>query len=228
MERHFQTDIDKLKTTIIKMASMVEVAVDESTCSLLESDRQLAIKVIEGDQRVNALEIEIDNAIIDLLALQQPVATDLRFILAATRITHDLERIGDHAVNIAESDLNLAATPDKELLLEIPRMAEIAQTMLKNAIDGFIHNDSALGQSVLQKDDVIDELNRTMAQRVLERMKLDQNLIEEGMDIIRVSKNLERIADLATNIAEDVIFITQARVVKHHAEDNNFISGEKP
>jgi phosphate transport system protein len=221
MERHFQKELESLKTTLIKMASLAEEAVGESIRSLIEQDRALAKRIIEGDVRINTLEIEIDNAIVDLLALQQPVAVDLRFILATTRINQDLERIGDHAVNIAESDLNLAIFPMKELLLDLPRMAEIAQTMLKNAIDGFIHNDAALERSVLVQDDLVDDLNRKMTQVVMDKMKQDQSLIEAGIDIIRVSRNLERIADLATNIAEDVIFITQARIVKHHAEEKD-------
>jgi phosphate transport system protein len=221
MERHFQRELESLKTTLIKMASLAEEAVVESIRSLIELDRELAKRVIEGDTRINMLEIEIDNAIVDLLALQQPVAIDLRFILATTRINQDLERIGDHAVNIAESDLHLAAFPMKELLLDLPRMAEIAQTMLKNAIDGFIHSDPVLERSVLVQDDLVDDLNRKMTHVVVERMKQDPNLIDAGIDILRVSRNLERIADLATNIAEDVIFITQARIVKHHAEEKN-------
>ena len=221
MERHFQRELESLKTTIIKMASLVEEAVGASIRSLIEKDGDLANRIIKADERINSLEIEVDNAIVDLLALQQPVAIDLRLILAANRINHDLERIGDHAVNIAESDINLAASAVNENLYELPRMAEIAQTMLKKAIDGFIHNDPILEKWVLEQDDLIDDLNRKMAQSVLQRMKLDQNLIDDGMEIIRVSKNLERIADLATNIAEDVIFITEARVVKHHADEQH-------
>ena len=201
------------------MGSLVEEAVKLAIRSLIEKDSGLAQKVIEGDERVNSLEIEIDNAIIDLLALQQPVAIDLRLILAAHKINNDLERIGDHAVNIAESDLTLAASPVQESLHELPRMADIAQSMLKTALDGFIHNDPKLGGAVLRQDDVIDKLNRDMVEGVIQRMKEDKSVIEDGMEIIRVSKNLERIADLATNIAEDVIFISEARVVKHHADE---------
>jgi phosphate transport system protein len=223
MKRHFEQELESLKTSLIKMGSLVEEAIAASVKAVFQQDEELAREVIDGDDRVNALEIEIDNAIIDLLALQQPVAIDLRLILAVQKINNDLERIGDHAVNIAESALSLAKTSRSEQLLEIPKMVEIAQSMLRNALDGFIHQDPKLGKSVLEQDDLVDELNRKMAKDVLESMKHDQKAIEVGLECIRVSRNLERVADLATNIAEEVIFMAQARVVKHHASQK----GEK-
>ncbi len=221
MQRHFEKELDSLKTNLIKMCSIVEDAIGSAIKAVLDGDKELAQRVISGDQRVNSLELEIDNAIIDLLALQQPVAVDLRFILAAQKINNDLERIGDHAVNIAESALMLIKTPIQEPLLEIPKMAEIAQTMLRNAIEGFICSDPQLGKTVLAQDDIIDELNKKMVGDVIQLMKTEKNLIDGGLELIRVSRNLERVADLATNIAEDVIFIAQARVVKHHAEEKD-------
>lgn len=202
------------------MGSVVEEAIALSIKALNQYDKELAKKVIDGDERVNSLEIEIDNAIIDLLALQQPVAVDLRFILAAQKINNDLERIGDHAVNIAESARALLTAEVQEHVLEIPKMAELAQSMLRNALDGFIHQDAQLGKAVLEQDDAIDELNRIMVAQVVQLMKSDQKTIDGGLELIRISRNLERVADLATNIAEEVIFITQARVVKHHAGEN--------
>lgn len=197
------------------MGSLVEDAIGKAIASFLNADVALAQKVIKGDERINTLEIEIDNAITDVLALQQPVAIDLRLILAAQKINNDLERIGDHAVNIAESVLAINKTSTQEPHLKIPVMAEIARQMLKNALDGFIHNDAKSGKKVLEQDDEIDELNRTMTKEVIELMRNNQQFIEGGLELIRVSKNLERVADLATNIAEEVIFLTQARVVKH-------------
>jgi len=219
MKRHFEQELEGLKTSLIKMASVVEEAIGLSIKSFLEEDTALAEKIIDGDVRINSLEIEIDNAIIDLLALQQPVAVDLRFILAAQKINNDLERIGDHAVNIAESAIAIAKTPPEEPLLDLPKMAEITQQMLRHALDGFIHNDPALAEKVLKQDDQIDELNKKMTRDVLQVMKKNPEMMEGGLVLIRVSRNLERVADLATNIAEEVIFIAKARLVKHHAAE---------
>jgi len=216
MQRHFETELDSLKTNIIKMGSLVEEALKISLKSLLGRDSQAANTVIDGDYRINELEIETDHAIIDLLALQQPVAIDLRFILAAQKINNDLERIGDHAVNIAQSALRLNEIPNSDNFFEIPKMADVGQKMLSQAIDGFIHQDPRLGKSVLTQDDIIDDLNRTVVQETVKLMKSDQDSIDCGLEIIRVSRNLERVADLATNIAEEVIFITRAELVKHH------------
>lgn len=219
MQRHFEKELESLKTNLIKMASLVEESIGLSIRALLNQDPELAKKVIEGDGRINSLELEIDNAIVDLLALQQPVAIDLRLILAAAKINNDLERIGDHAVNIAQSALAVCETRPDEPLLELPRMAEITQKMLRDALDSFIHNDPQMSKTVLSTDDIVDELNRMMDHEVIDLMRKDPNLIEGGLQLIRVSKNLERVADLATNIAEEVIFITEAQFVKHHAAD---------
>jgi len=219
MERRFERELESLKTSLIKMGSVVEDNVNEAVRALLSGQVDLAQQVIAADGRVNALEIEIDNAVIDLLALQQPVASDLRFIIAAQKINNDLERIGDHAVNIAESVPILSNIGNQELLLDIPRMCSIALEMLKDALDGFIMLDTGLARKVLGQDDVIDELNRKMTNQVIAQLRDGKQTIECGLDLIRVSRNLERVADLATNIAEEVIFYTQARVVKHHAEE---------
>ena len=220
MQRHFERELESLQTTIIKMGSAAEEALKLSIESLLDGSLDVAHQVIAGDERINSLEVEIDNAIVDLLALQQPVAVDLRLILAAQKINNDLERIGDHAVNIAQSAISLAKRQPQETLLELPKMAEIARRMVRDALDGFIHREVRLGTKVLEQDDTIDEMNKSMTRQVIELMKSDQKSIETGLDLIRVSRNLERVADLATNIAEEVIFIAQARVVKHHASDS--------
>jgi phosphate transport system protein len=219
MERHFQHELESLKTMLIKMGSVVEDNISNALQALLEQTESLAQKVFENEGRINTLEIEIDNAIFDLLALQQPVASDLRFIIASQKINNDLERIGDHAVNIAESDLNLMKIKPIDSLLELPKMAVITKTMLRNALDSFILLDPKLAETVLETDDQIDELNRSMTVNVIEFLKSDRHTIECGLEFIRISRNLERIADISTNIAEEVIFHTQARVVKHHAEE---------
>lgn len=219
MERRFERELESLKTSIIKMGSVVEENLRRALDAVLKEDMELAQQVIETDGRINALEIEIDNGVIDLLALQQPVASDLRLILAVQKINNDLERIGDHAVNIAESAEWLGATKDKEPLLQVPKMAALTQTVLRNALDSFIHLDAKLAQSVLQQDDEIDQLNRDTVREVIGLIKSDTRSVDGGMQLIRISRNLERVGDLSTNIAEEVIFLIQARVVKHHAED---------
>ncbi len=216
MHRHFEKDLESLKTNLIRMGSLAEEAMTLSTNALLQRDKTLAERIIEGDERINSLEVQVDNAIVDLLALQQPVAIDLRLILAAQKINNDLERIGDHAVNIAESAIALSEMPRGNQFLELPRMTELTQSMLRNALDGFIHRDAHLGMSVLAEDDTIDNLNKTVVKKVVQLMKKGQLTIDAGLELIRVSRNLERVADLATNIAEEVIFITEATVVKHH------------
>jgi phosphate transport system protein len=219
MDRHFQHELESLKTTLIKMGSVVEENVSHALQALLEKNGKLAEKVFENEDRINDLEIEIDNTIIDLLALQQPVASDLRFIIAAQKINNDLERIGDHAVNIAESDLNLLKIKPLESLLQLPRMIVTTKLMLRQSLDSFILMDPRMAQTVLETDDQIDDLNRAMTAEVIELLKSDRRTIECGLELIRISRNLERIADITTNIAEEVIFHTQARVVKHHAEE---------
>jgi phosphate transport system protein len=221
MERHFQRELESLKTSLIKMGSVVEENIAFAIRTVLERSDDLAHRVIETDKRVDALEIEIDNAVIDLLALQQPVASDLRFIIAAQKINNDLERIGDHAVNIAEAAETLYSLPKVEMLEEIPKMADITRTMLKDALDSFILLDPAKARLVLDTDDQIDDLNRLVARRIIELVRSNTQTIECGLELSRVSRNLERVADLATNIAEEVIFHTQARVVKHHADEKN-------
>lgn len=223
MERHFEKELESLTTTLIKQGSLVEESIRLALKSLLENDTALASKVVEGDERINSLEIEIDNAIIDILALHQPVASDLRLIIAAQKINNDMERIGDHAVNIAESALSIGRAGGTKSLLELPVMVEIAQAMLRDAIDSFIQLDPSLARSVLKRDDQVDELNRKMTVVVIDLVKAGKETIENGFDLMRVSRNLERIADLATNIAEEVIFHTQARIVKHRAEERKRI-----
>jgi phosphate transport system protein len=216
MQRHFEKELEGLKTNLTKMASIAEEAITLSIKAILNNDIELAKKLVQNDDRINSMEIEIDNAIMDLLALQQPVAIDLRLILSAQKINNDLERIGDHAVNIAESALRLNFMTPQEPLLEIPKMGELAKKMLRDALDSFIYLDVNLAKSVLELDDTVDQLNLEMAKEVVDLVKGDQNMVEGGLELIRISRNLERVADLATNIAEEVIFISEARLVKHH------------
>ncbi len=218
MERHFVQELEALKTNIIRMASMVEESFVDSLKAVLERTPELARKVIEREQRINSFELDIDNAVVDLLALQQPVASDLRFILAALKINNDLERIGDHAVNIAESAITLSNLPPIEIRMEIPRMGLIAKHMLRDAIDGFIHTNAAACRGVLQNDDLIDALNRKTINELIAFVQSTPASLRAALELTRVSRNLERVADLATNIAEEVIFVAEAQIVKHLAD----------
>jgi phosphate transport system protein len=219
MERHFERELDSLKTMLMKMASMAEENFHNAIRALTERNAPLADEVIEADQRVDALELEIDNAVVDILALQKPVASDLRMIIAALKINNDLERISDHAVNIAQSARTLIASSKVNTYLEIPKMNDVARLMLRDALDSFLHLEPGKARGVLTRDDEIDDLNRSNARQVINWIREKNLPVEEGLDLIRISRNLERVGDLSTNIAEEVVFLTQARVVKHHADE---------
>ncbi len=226
--RHFDQELKELRSTLIRMGSLAELAIERSIQAMLSRDRQLAQKVIDDDRQVNAMEITIDNAIVDILALQQPVASDLRLILAASKINNDLERIGDHAVNIAESALNmLGGTPPEAPYEDIKRMTQLTKRMLSDSLDSFIHVDANIGEAVVLLDDTVDNLNRKITGELLGLMKENPDCVEQAHEMIRISRNLERVADLATNIAEEVVFIAKAKVIKHHAADHFDTQGER-
>ncbi|MCX7984529.1 MAG: phosphate signaling complex protein PhoU [Bacteroidetes bacterium] len=220
MQRHFQKELESLKTLLIKMGSLVEENFRNALQAVQHVDSERANAVIVADKRIDALELEIDNAILDLLALQQPVARDLRLIIASQKINNDLERISDHAVNIAQAALNLVhrSTALNEFP-EINEMANHTRRMLKDALDSFILLDVSLARAVLLSDDRIDELNKNVTRHVIHLVKENPLLIEAALECSRVSRNIERVADLSTNIAEEVIFFAQARIVKHHADE---------
>jgi len=219
MQRHFVQELEALKTNLIKMSSFAERAIAEAIRALLERRKEDATRVIEQDKQIDLFEILIDDAVVDLLALQQPVASDLRFILAASKINNDLERIGDHAVNIAESAIALSDLEPLTPLVDISQMAQITKGMLRDAIDGFIHKNPTICRAVLRNDDIIDDLNKQAVHGLVEGMRRDVRSIDHALELIRVSRNLERVADLATNVAEEVIFLAEAQVVKHHMQD---------
>ncbi|KAB2923045.1 MAG: phosphate signaling complex protein PhoU [Bacteroidetes bacterium] len=219
MERHFEKELELLTARLVDMGRHVREALKNALDAVEKDDAALARTVFETEQRVNRYELEIDNGVVDILALQQPVARDLRLILSILKINNDLERIGDHAVNIAESASGLAATPGREALIHIPEMSRQALAMFDDAMTSFTTLDAALAQRVLQRDDEVDALNREMISSIVRLIKADQAAIEGNLELARISRNLERVADLATNIAEEVIFYTQAKFVKHHAAD---------
>lgn len=219
MERHFEKELELLTARLVDMGRHVREALKNALDAVEKDDAALARTVFETEQRVNRFELEIDNGVVDILALQQPVARDLRLILSILKINNDLERIGDHAVNIAESASGLAATPGREALIHIPEMSRQALAMFDDAMTSFTTLDAKLAQQVLQRDDEVDALNREMITSIVRLIKADQAAIEGNLELARISRNLERVADLATNIAEEVIFYTQAKFVKHHAAD---------
>lgn len=215
---HFQEELDQLKACLLEMGGLAEERVRTAVRALTERDHALVDTVLTGDTPINQLHIEIDGRCVKLLALHQPMAVDLRIILSAVKINTDLERVGDLAINIGEAAVRyLSHAPVKELI-DIPRMADIAHGMLRDALDAFVRRDTALAQRVLDADDGLDALKTRVFRQLLTCMLQDPQKIEPSLDLILVSRHLERIGDHATNIAEDVIFIVSARDVRHHAQ----------
>jgi len=215
---HFQEELDSLKARLLEMGGLAEDRVRTAIDALVQRDPGLIIQVLEGDAPINQFHIEIDGRCVKLLALHQPMAVDLRVILSAVKINTDLERVGDLAINIAEAGSRyLAHAPVKELV-DIPRMAELSQSMLRDALDSFVRRDMALAQRVLDQDDELDTLKTMVFRELLTYMVNDPMTIEPAIDLILISRHLERIGDHATNIAEDVIFMVSAKDVRHHAQ----------
>ena len=217
--RHFQEELDILKTRLLEMGGLAEARVRSAVQGLAERDFAQIEHVLHGDEPVNALHMEIDDRCLKLLALHQPVAADLRAVMAAVKINTDLERVGDLAVNIAEASKRYATHPPVKKLIDIPRMADIAQAMLRDALDSYVNQDIVLAQHVLNEDDKLDALKTQIFRELLTFMLQDPGTIEPSLDLILVSRHLERIGDHATNVAEDVIFLVSARDVRHHASE---------
>jgi phosphate transport system protein len=215
--RHFQEELEQLKARLLEMGGLAEEQVRLAVKGLVDRDRDLIDYVLTNDEPLNALHIEIDGRCFTLLALHQPMAVDLRAIVSAVKINTDLERVGDLAINIAEAARRYAQHPPVKKLIDIPRMATIAQTMLRDSLDAFVRQNTDLAQQVLNKDDELDDLKTQIFRELLTFMLQDQATIEPALDLILISRHLERIGDHATNIAEDVIFIVSARDVRHHA-----------
>ena len=220
MERHhFEEDLQALKTRLLNMGALVEERVHQAILALMERRPEATDKIIAGDKDVNDLQIEIDDRCLKLLALQQPMASDLRLITAAMKINADLERIGDQAVNIAENAARVLAHPPLKPLLDLPRMAEIAERMTRDSLDAFVRRDPDLASNILARDDEVDQLKDQVFRVLLTYMMADPATIERALGLILISRNIERIADHATNIAEDVIFLVEAKDVRHHHEE---------
>jgi phosphate transport system protein len=218
IETHFQRELEALKENLLKMATLVEEALRDAIQSLVKRDSDLAKKTMEKEDQINLMENTIDEMCLKLLALRQPMAVDLRFITSAMKIITDLERMGDQAVNICERALSLNQEPQLKPYIDIPRMAVIAQSMVKDVLDAFVNRDSKLARSVCERDDLVDGLNDQVFRELLTYMISDPKTITRAVHLMIVCRCLERIADHATNIAEDVIFMVDALVIKHHAD----------
>jgi phosphate transport system protein len=216
---HFEEEMQALRNRLLNMGALVEERVHDATQALIERRPETAERIIGSDQDVNELQIEIDERCLRLLALQQPMATDLRLITAAMKINADLERIGDQAVNIAEQAVRILAHPPLKPLIDVPRMAEIAERMTRESLDAFVRKDAKLARAILARDDEVDQLKDQVFRVLLTYMMADPGTIERALGLILVSRHLERIADHATNIAEDVIFVVEAKDVRHHHEE---------
>lgn len=214
--RHFQEELDALKERLLAMGGLAEERVRAAVAGVKDRDLAALDAVLGGDQPINDLHIEIDDRCVKLLALHQPMAADLRVIVAAVKINTDLERVGDLAVNIAEAGQRYLRHPPVKPLIDIPRMGELAQQMLRDALDAFVRRDLALAETVLAADDTLDALKTQIFRELLTYMLQSPETIEPALDLILMSRHLERIGDHATNVAEDVIFILSAKDVRHH------------
>jgi phosphate transport system protein len=219
LHRHFHEQLSDLKVRLLTMSGEAEAALRLAVDALLERDSAKADQVIASDHVIDDMEVEIEEQGINLLALQQPMARDLRMIVSALKIANDLERVGDHAVNIAESTQRLLQSRPITPEPEIVQMARLAREMLSDALEAFIRGDAKAGREVCSRDDRVDALHRSVFRILLTHMMEDPHTIGSGMDLFLVSRNLERVADLATNIAEDVVFLVEGKSIKHHAED---------
>jgi phosphate transport system protein len=215
MQRHFHEEIEALKQTLLAMGGLVEDQIRRVMQALLGRNDALALEVIERDRQVNAYDVEVDETCVNLLALHQPAAGDLRFITTAMKIVTDLERIGDQAVNIAQRALELSQEPQLKPYIDLPRMAEKAQRMVKESLDAFVARDTELARRVCAADGEVDALNEQIFRELLTFMMEDARTIPRAIRLILISRFLERVADHATNIAEMVVYMVEGKMVRH-------------
>jgi phosphate transport system protein len=219
MERHFHHELEALRDQLSEMAGRAETALVKSMEALKSRNAKLAEEVRAEDIYIDRIELQIESQSLNFLGLQQPVARDLRFLVAAIRISNDLERIGDHAVNIAQSAIRLSSMPQSKPLEDIPMMAERTITMLRDAVTAWLNGDANTARRICERDVEIDGLKAKIFAKLSGGMIQTPESVPRALELLLVSRNLERVADLATNIAEEAIFVTEARVIKHHAED---------
>jgi phosphate transport system protein len=214
----FHQGLDELKQKLLAMGGLAEQAVERAVRAYQNRDLALCELVLRDEAKINAAERDVDELSVDLLAMQQPMAVDLRFVISCIKINADLERVGDQAVNIAERVMDLAARPDSALDVDIPRMAQLSISMVRDALNAFLTADVDMAQTVLERDDLVDNMNREIFETVDAGMGKPNANHRNLLDTLIVSRNLERVADHATNIAEDVIFWVRGADVRHHAQ----------
>ena len=219
MERHFDEELKNLKQRLLHMGDLAQEMIGLSIKALVDRNEGYAKEVFNIEQRVNHLEVEIEEEILRLFAIRQPAAKDLRLLTAMLKINNDLERVADQAVNVAETAQFLLKEPLLKPLIDIPHMAMLAQRMIKNSLAAFVNHDPVLAQEVCQDDDEVDRLKDQLFRELLTFMMENPRSITRAVDLILISRNLERIADHATNISEDVIFIEEGKNIKHHLQD---------
>jgi phosphate transport system protein len=215
MQRHFDQELKDLKAKLLRMGGMVEDQIQGALRALVDRDSDLAREVIENDHRVNALDVEVDEDCLSLLALQQPTARDLRFITTAMKISTELERMSDLAENICERAIELNEEPQLKPYIDIPRMANAALKMVRDALDAFVASDSGLAREVCADDDFIDDLTEQLFRELLSFMLEDPTTISRAIRITFIAKYLERIADHATNVAELVVYMVEGKIIRH-------------
>jgi phosphate transport system protein len=215
MSIHFLREIEHLKKKILAVSSVVEESIARSIAAVMKHDVVLARQVAEGDDEINEMEVDVEEECLKILALYQPVAVDLRFVVAVLKINNDLERMGDHAVNIADRAAYLATFPKLDVPPELDEMARRTQTMVKHSLDALVESDTELARQVCAADQEIDQYNRKMHVLIQDQMRSNPDQIDRLLHLLSVSRQLERIADLATNVAEDVIYTVEGTIVRH-------------
>ncbi len=215
MSKHFKREVEILQSEIIALGEKVEQQVVAAIESVLERDEIKANRVIAGDKEIDATEVRLEEECLKILALHQPVATDLRYVISVLKINNSLERISDLAVNIAKRERRLADVDNVHIRKEVPLMAEKAKAMLRNSLIGFIERDAHKAREVLAADDEVDELNRDVHRRIIMEIKKSPEEMDTLFPIISIAKNLERIADMASNIAEDVVYFIEGDIIRH-------------
>ena len=219
MDRHIDIELGRLKEELVHMAGLAEAAIGLAVKALVSRDAEMARQVITSDDAINTLEIELDERCLGAMARYQPEATDLRLLAMVLKINSDLERMGDQAVNIAERTLELLKEPLLKPLLDLPRMAELVQRMVKASLDAFVQQDAAQARAVCRQDDEVDRYDDQLFRELLTYMMADPRAITRAVHLILVSRHLERIADHATNVAEDVIYLVEGKTIKHHVAE---------
>jgi phosphate transport system protein len=214
--RPFVQELEEVQNKLLEMGGLVETSIHNSILSLVDRDEAIMTSIYEDERRINQLDIEIDEMATRLLARNQPVARDLRFLTATIKINSDLERMGDLAINLAQRSLSLQRSAEVKPLIDIPRMSKTVESMVRKSLDAFVRRDEELARNVLFSDDEVDDLKNSVYQEMLDLIEQDRASAKPAFDLIFIAHNLERIADHATNIAEDVLFLIKGVDVRHH------------